>query len=200
MSAFASKFRTRDFFDVNFNASGLFSGKGVMRFIGKILPDVQIENLSKTFACVACDLNTEKEIVFKTGSLRNAVRSSMSIPGIFVPVSIDDMLLVDGGIINNLPEDVAMEMGADVIISVDVMSNYHMKSKPKNIVDAIFASMNIQTKEVQRLKACYSDIVLTPDTSELSQMRFGKDTVTNAINAGIEATNKHIKEIKKLVK
>ena len=124
----------------------------------------------------------------------------MSIPGIFVPVSIDDMLLVDGGIINNLPEDVAMEMGADVIISVDVMSNYHMKNKPKNIVDSIFASMNIQTKEVQRLKSCYSDIILTPDTSELSQMRFGKDTVTNAINAGIEAANKYIKDIKKLLK
>ena len=103
MTDFACKFRTIDFLDVNFDASGLFSGKGVMRVINRFLPDVTIESLSKNFACVASDLYSEKELVFKTGSIRDAVRATISIPGMFVPFKYEDKLLVDGGILNNLP-------------------------------------------------------------------------------------------------
>lgn len=200
MHQFASKFKTLDFFDVNFNKSGIFSGKGIMRAINKILPDENIESLSRTFACVACDLINEKEVVFKTGNLRDAVRASVSIPGVFVPVYTDDKVLIDGGIINNLPEDIAMEMGADVIISVDVLSKYHLKSKPKNVLDTLLFAINTQTKEVQKLKSCHSDILIKPDTSSLSQMRYGQKTVDKAIELGMKEAKKHIDDIKKLIK
>lgn len=200
MQKFASKFKTTDFFDWNFNKSGLFSGKGVMRAINKMLPDTNIESLNKTFACVSCDLISEKEVVFRTGNLRDAVRASLSIPGVFVPKYLEDQVLVDGGVINNLPEDVAMKMGADVIISVDVLSKYHLKSKPKNMIETILYSLNVQTKEVQKFKSCHSDVLIQPDTSDLAQMRFGKDGVSKAVQKGIEETEKYIKEIKKLIK
>ena len=200
MQKFASKFKTLDFFDVNFNRSGIFSGKGVMRVLNRFLPDEKIENLEKTFACVACDLITEKEVVFKTGSLRDAVRASLSIPGIFVPLYLEDKVLVDGGVLNNLPEDVAMAMNADVIISVDVLSKYHLKSKPKNVIETVLYSMNAQTKEVQKLKSTHSDILIKPNTSELSQMRFGEESVEKAIRVGIEETEKYITQIKRLIK
>lgn len=200
MNKYASKFKTLNFFDVNFNRSGLFSGKGVMKVINKFLPDENIESLNKTFACVACDLVTEKEYVFKTGNIRDAVRASLSIPGIFVPMCIEDKILVDGGILNNLPEDVAMEMGADVIISVDVLSKYHLRSKPKNVFETLMYSINAQTKEVQKLKSFNSDILLQPDTSHLSQMRFGEQIVKKAISVGITEARKHILQIKELLK
>ena len=200
MQKFASKFKAIDFFDVNFNKSGIFSGKGVMRVLNKFLPDENIENLKKNFACVACDLISEKEVVFKVGSLRDAIRASLSIPGIFVPLYLEDKVLVDGGVLNNLPEDVAMEMGADVIISVDVLSKYHLKSKPKNVIDTLMYAMNTQTKEVQKLKSTYSDIVLKPDTSGLSQMKFGQKSVEKAIRLGVSVTEKNITQIKSLIK
>ena len=199
MYKFATKFKTLDFFDVNFNKTGLFSGKGVMRAINKILPDDNIESLQKTFACVSCDLLTEKEVVFKTGNVRDAVRASLSIPGIFVPWYTEDKVLVDGGVLNNLPEDVAVEMGADVIISVDVLSKYRLKTKPKTMFDTLIFSMNAQIKEVQRLKSYHSDILIQPDTSGLSQMRYGQKTVDKAIDVGMKETKKHIEEIKKTI-
>jgi len=200
MKKYASKFKTLNFIDVNFNRSGLFSGKGVMKVINKVLPDENIENLPKTFACVACDLITEKEVVFKIGNVREAVRASLSIPGVFVPQYKEDKILVDGGIINNLPDDVALEMGADIIISVDVMKKYHLKSKPKNVFETLLFSINAQTKEVQKLKSCNSDILMQPDTSHLSQVKFGEAVVKKAITIGMSEVKKHIADIEKLLK
>lgn len=200
MQKYASKFKTLNFFDVNFNRSGIFSGKGVMKVVNKFLPDENIESLNKTFACVSCDLVTEKQYVFKTGNIRDAVRASLSIPGIFVPMYIDDKILVDGGILNNLPEDIAMEIGADIIISVDVLSKYHLRNKPKNVFETLLYSINAQTKEVQKLKSCNSDLLMQPNTSHLSQMRFGEATVKKAIAVGMTEARKFIPQIKALLK
>ena len=200
MQEFGCKFKTIDFFDVNFNKSGLFSGKGVMKSINKFLPDDNIENLGKEFACVAVDMKEEKEIIFKTGNVRDAVRASLSIPGVFVPLNLDDKILIDGGAMNNLPEDVAMEMGADVIISVDVLSKNFLKSNPSNAIEVLLAAINVMVKEVQKHKACHADIVIKPDTSMLAPMRFGKAATLKAIEQGVIETEKYIKDIKKLLK
>lgn len=195
MTEFACKFRTVDFLDINFDSSGLFSGKGVMKIINKFLPDVKIESLPKTFACVASDLYSEKEVVFKTGSIRDAVRSTISIPGFFVPFRMDDKLLVDGGILNNLPEDVAMELGADVIISCDVLAGFKLTRKPRNVLETLIYSMNIATKEMQKFKALHSDVVLRPNMEGLQQLSFTKTKTTLAIRRGVQEAEKHIKEI-----
>src|SRR5262249_19221998 len=76
------------------------------------------DELPIPFACVATDLASGKEYVFRRGSLSTALRSTMSIPGVFTPVRIDGHIFADGGILNNLPTDVAKDMGADIIIAV----------------------------------------------------------------------------------
>jgi len=200
MSKLACKFKTIDFFDVNVDASGLFSGKGVMRILNKFLPDVNIETLEKSFACVAADLILEKEIVFKSGSIRDAVRSSLSIPGVFVPFKKNGQVLVDGGTLNNLPEDVAMEMGADIIISCDVIKNFRLQNPPKNILDTLIYSMNLCTKEIQKYKSYHSDITIYPDLQGLSLLSFSKKKTLEAIKKGEEATRKEISKIMKLIK
>ena len=199
MIDFACKFKTINFLDMNFDSSGLFSGKGVMKIINKFLPDTNIEFLSKTFACVAADLYTEKEVIFKTGSLRDAVRATISIPGIFVPFKKDDMLLVDGGVINNLPEDVAMEMGADIIISCDVINGCRIK-KPKNAFVTLFYSVFTSTKEIQKLKSNHSDILIRPDMNGLTPFSYGAKEAKLAVKRGEKATLDVIKNIQKLLK
>jgi len=72
------------------------------------------------FACVAVDLISRKQVVLNKGSLPKAMRASMAIPGVFKPVVQDNVLLVDGGLLNNIPTDVVMDMGAEVIIGVDL--------------------------------------------------------------------------------
>ena len=200
MTKFACKFRTIHFFDLNSNKAGLFSGKGVMKNINKFLPDVKIEELDKVFACVACDLLTEKQEIIGVGSIRDAVRTTLSLPGIFVPYYRDDKVLVDGGIINNLPEDVAMQLGAEVIISCDVLTNYRLFGKPKNLLDSLIYSINTMTKELQKYKSCHADVLIQPNlTGQTSQIFFTKKNAENAIRIGEEETEKHIKQIKKLI-
>ena len=200
MTEFACKFKTINMVDINFDVSGLFSGKGVMKEINKFLPEKNIESLDRAFACVATDLFSEKEIVFKMGPVRDAVRASISIPGIFVPVQTEDMLLVDGGLLNNMPEDVAMEMGADVIISVDVLNKFRLDKKPKNMIEALIYSLAVSTKEIQSLKSQHADVILKPDMKDLSQLTFAKDKTLLAIERGENEAEAHIKEIIDLIK
>ncbi len=91
-------------------------------FLNPLIPDIQIEETKIPFGCVATDIRNGKRVVFTSGSLRTAIRASCALPGIFPPVAEGDMLLVDGGWVERVPVICAQDMGADVIIAVDVSS------------------------------------------------------------------------------
>lgn len=80
-------------------------------------------SLKIPFKCVAADFRTATEVVFGEGKLSKGIRASIAIPGIFKPVNHDGMKLVDGGMMNNLPADIVKQMGADIIIAVDLQQN-----------------------------------------------------------------------------
>jgi NTE family protein len=91
-------------------------------FLNPLIPDIAIEQTTIPFGCVATDIRNGKRVVFTSGSLRTAVRASCALPGIFPPVADGGMLLVDGGWVERVPVICAQNMGADVIIAVDVSS------------------------------------------------------------------------------
>jgi len=108
------------FFDVSIMSGGLISGERIMNFFRGHVGDITIESLSIPFAAVATDLGTGREIWLKSGSLLDAVRASISLPGIFSPVRIGDKWLVDGGLLNPVPVSVCRAMGADIVIAVNL--------------------------------------------------------------------------------
>jgi NTE family protein len=108
------------FLEVSFPRSGLLTGKNFMRMLKSIIPVHAISSLSIPYAAVATDLETEKEVVLKSGSLFEAMRASIGIPGIFTPTYVNGHTLVDGGLVNPLPVSVCRAMGADLVIAVDV--------------------------------------------------------------------------------
>lgn len=116
--------KTRDllaYFDPVFPRSGLLEGKRVLEYLKRYISDsARIEELSIPLAIIATDLITGKELVFKSGNVIEAVRASISIPGVFEPVKYRDTVLVDGGVANPLPVDVIKEMGADFTIAVNL--------------------------------------------------------------------------------
>lgn len=199
MTDLAKKFKTYNFLDMNFDISGLFSGKGVMKAINNFLPDINIEELPKQFACVATDLVSEKAVVLKSGNLRDAVRSSLSIPGVFTPLVKEDMILVDGGVLNNLPEDVAVSMGADIIISCDVLEKFKVIRKPKNMIETIMYSMTLSAKEVQKLKSTHADVVIRPNMAGINPFSFNTEKVELAIKRGERAGIAKIDDILRLI-
>ncbi len=108
------------FLDVVFPKSGLIDGNRISEFIRTHVGAKNIEDLSLPFCAVSTDLITGNEVVIRDGDIIEAVRASISVPGIFTPVRKSDMILVDGGLVNPVPVSVVREMGADLVIAVDL--------------------------------------------------------------------------------
>ena len=101
---------------------GVYAGQNIYTLFLKLTAgyqhDLDFDDLPIPFGCVAADVRSGKEVVLREGSLPEAIRASMAIPGMFTPVEKDSMLLIDGGVINNFPVDLVRSMGADRVIGV----------------------------------------------------------------------------------
>lgn len=107
--------------DLAIPRSGLIKGASLARFLGDLFsPHRTFETLTLPLAVAAVDLRQAEDVALTTGDLLQAVRASMAVPGIFPPVEWEGRLLVDGGVLNNLPVDLARQLGAQVVLAVDV--------------------------------------------------------------------------------
>ena len=107
---------------------GMIKGERIEHVLDSMLAAKGVKKIEKMkipFCCVAADIHSAEEVVLSKGSVASAMRASMAIPGIFKPVKKGDCLLVDGGMQNNLPVDVAREMGAEYVIAIDLTQNKH---------------------------------------------------------------------------
>jgi NTE family protein len=106
--------------DLSLPQQGIFRGERLFDFFEEKLQKQTFADLQIPLALVSVDLNSGQEVHFKEGSVAQALRASVSVPGLFAPVEYRGMRLVDGGLLNNLPADVVKRMGADIVIAVDV--------------------------------------------------------------------------------
>ncbi len=160
---------------------GLIEGQK-LNFILKslTLPVVKTNNfdeLSIPFRTVATDIETGDAVVLDSGDLAYAMRASMSVPGVFSPMRIDDKLLVDGGVVNNVPIDIARTMGADIIIAVDVGTPLLAGNEIKSIVNVIdqvtglMTNLNVKA-QIKTLKK--NDILIRPNLGDLGSADFNR--------------------------
>ena len=108
------------FFDVVFPKSGLIDGNKVADFVRNHVKEINIEELPLPFSAISTNLATGSEVVIQKGDIIEAVRASISVPGIFTPVRKNGTLLVDGGLVNPVPVSVVRKMGADFVIAIDL--------------------------------------------------------------------------------
>lgn len=108
------------FLDFSFSKQGLIKGDKVLKKMKEFIPDANIEDLRIKYTATAFDLARHKEVVFRTGSLYDAIRASIAIPTVFTPVINGDMVLVDGGVVNNIPIHNAIRTDNDVLVAVYV--------------------------------------------------------------------------------
>ena len=172
---------------------GLVQGQVIDMIISReTLRASQIENfdqLSIPFRAVAGDIVTGEAVVLGGGSLARAIRASMSIPAALAPIEIDGRLLVDGGIAKNLPVDVARDMGADVIIAVDISSDLLGRETLRSVLDVTSQLTNLLTRNgtlEQRAKLTAGDLIVDPQfDDELTSMEFAR--MSETIQAGYDA-------------
>jgi NTE family protein len=172
---------------------GAAKGEKLEAFIKSRVTTADIENLKIPFAAVATDLNRGTRVVLDSGSVGRAVRASSAIPGVFQPVDHQGKLLVDGGLIDNVPVAVARGKGADIVIAVDIgkqVSNFNVT----DIIDVMLQSITIMSAENARVKKRDADVLIAPDIGAVGMLDFTKKK--QCMQAGIDATQKMMPEIR----
>jgi len=175
----------------------LVSEKRIEAIVNSILPDKNIEDLRIPFACVSTDLTSNKELCFTKGSLREAVRASITIPGLFPPLKWEDRRLVDGGAVNLVPVDVAFRLGADLVAGVDVHGSFPHSShqEMKTGLDVILRTSYISGLFLNDLRLRKADLVIRPDVGNIHWVNFRK--LDYCIKKGEESTRAKLVDIRK---
>lgn len=148
---------------------------------------INFNKLPIPYASVSEDISTGEEVVFHSGKLATAMRASMAIPGVFTPVRLDSMVLVDGGTINNYPVDIAKSMGADIIIGVDVQNNLKPSNELEGTGDILGQLINLMGKEKYQKNLLATDIYIKVDVEGYSAASFNKIAIDTLIQRGEEA-------------
>ena len=189
-----------DFFDFSlgpaFFGTGLAKGERLEGWMRDHLRARSIEQLAIPYAAVATDLDDGSAVVLDRGDVARAVRASSAIPGVFEPVSIDGKLLVDGGIVANLPVKIARRLGADIVIAVDV-SEVSGRAHPANFVEVVMRTVTILNHQGVEEMARDADVLLSPAVGDVSLLDF--DAKDRAFAAGIAAAREKLPEIRKAV-
>ena len=138
------------------------------RIAGPYLSMASFDALPTPFRAVAVDLVTAQQVVLAEGALASAMRATMSLPGIFPPVERDEMVLVDGGAINNVPADVVRAMGADVVIAINVGFKGDRRTVSRSLFGVMGQTIDTMMQTSTRRSLESADIVINPPLTEYS--------------------------------
>jgi NTE family protein len=192
--------------DPAFLLGGLIKGESMKKVLNEVIGVKDFKSLQIPFAAVACDLKTGSSIALNNGDLADSVRASMSIPGTFTPVKKEDMLLADGGISNPVPDDVVREMGAEVVVSVnlDFRVNKIMESSELARIDkVVYRMLNIMRHYLADYSLNNSDIVLNPEIDDDGMVSldfiFKENKKKALIELGYQMMEERIDDLKKLL-
>ncbi len=183
--------------------TGLYGGQKLTEELDRLTTErivaahYDFDQLTIPFRAVATNLIDGKAYLFKQGSMTEALRASIAIPMLFTPLEKDGMLLVDGGLADNLPTDVAREMGADIVIASDVTSPLLTKSEIKTFVDVLDQSISLLMIQSTTRNRQLADFTVTPDLKGYSYSNY---TLIKPIEErGEQEAERRLADLKKLL-
>ena len=184
---------------LSYSPRALLSNAAMGAFIRQNFSSGRIEDLELKYAAVACDLNAAEQVVLSTGDVSFAVRASCAVPGVFSPTTDDEgRMLIDGGVLNPLPADVARRLGADVVIGVDLLAcGASFRTTPKTALGMLFQSAMILLRAASRQQGDRGDVVIEPEIAHIRPDEIGKRD--ELIRLGEEAGGRMLTQIKELV-
>ncbi len=197
-----------------FNSIGSFSLYGTL-FKGNVLnitkvkkifnenfKDIKQEETNIEFVAIATDLKKGEPVILRNGSIKENVMASISIPGVFPSVKIGKNVYCDGGLVNNLAEDVAREIMPDaVIVSVDVIGEYSKQIEKHKLktVENLINSITIMMQNVIKNKPTIADVRIVMSLPSVSILNFSSELAKSTIRKGELIAKKHIDKIKELL-
>lgn len=175
--------------------SGIVRGDKFMDQLNELLLGYQnmesFDDLPIPFACVSYDMNTGSEYVARGGNLAVAIRASMSIPGVFTPVKYKDMMLVDGGVYNNFPVDVIRDMGADIVIGVDLADGIRTDKDLENMVIIFEQITTFLGRDKFEANKSDCDYYIHPEVAPYSAASFSTEAVDSLVMRGQREADAH---------
>ncbi|TXG37536.1 patatin [Seonamhaeicola maritimus] len=182
--------------------SALSRGQNAYNYLLKLLLHVnEIEDFSKLpipFFCIATNMETGKQVMLEKGSLTQSIMASGALPTLFQPVALNDMILIDGGVVNNYPIDELRAKGMHIIIGVDVQDGLMGREELKSAPDVLLQINNFRTIKDMEVKSKQTNVYIKPNIKDYNVVSFGaaKQIVSLGILAGLEKEA----ELKALVK
>lgn len=198
-----SKLKISHIFDLSMNPVGnaaLLRAKKVRAKLATYIHRHTFDDTKIPFSCVAVDLLTGKPKVFSGHEkILDGVVASSSIPGVFKPMQYKDMLLVDGGVMVRVPIDEVRDMGAEVVVAVDVLGDIRPTRKKYHIASLIMRTAEVFDSELTKYKLLTQnpDFYLTPDLGDMSQYKL--NGIDFAVEAGYKLGKEYAPKIKEAI-
>ncbi|MHA6529501.1 patatin-like phospholipase family protein [Paenibacillus sp. BAC0078] len=188
--------------DVGIRHRGLLAGNAVHNTINELLRrhgkyGLPIEQFPIEFRAIAVDLMTGKQVVLDQGDLGTVLRATTAFPGVFAPLMEGEQMLVDGGVLNNLPVEEALARDTCFVIAVDV-AREHENKPPRNMVEVVYRSYSLMTAERKHASLRLADFVIRPDVGTFAAFDFTKSQ--ECIKAGEEAAEQSIEELERQIR
>ena len=161
--------------------SGYIYGQNVNNLISSLTvgyqDSIDFKDLPKPYVCIAADMVTGKAKIWHSGKINQAMRSTMSIPGMFAPVKVDGMVLVDGGIRDNYPTALAREMGADIIIGVDLSQGRKTYRDVNNLADIFSQAIDMLGQDAFEANVGIPDVKIKPELKGYHMLSFNPSAI-----------------------
>lgn len=196
MEKLALNLKRKHWLDVIVPNLGFVAGQKIKELIRLLTHGKHIEQLNIPLAIVATDIERGERVVFKEGPIDQAVRASISIPGIFVPEKVNGRLLVDGGVIDRVPITVVRELGADIVIAVDV-AQFDTQIAVNSIFEVIAQAIDVMEREILRHRIVSADLVIRPDVGQYSSIAYSG--IQEIIAEGERCARVHVEKIFQLI-
>jgi NTE family protein len=182
--------------DLTFPVMGLVSGEKLEQFVYLLTRRANFNELKTPLAVVATDLGNGEKVVITDGPVARAVRATSAIPGIFCPVEYQGKMLVDGSVVERIPVPTAKELGADVVIAVDV-GTYLGNSKVNHMFDVVTQCLDIMTRDLCRYQTERADLVIYPPLQNIAPGHFHR--ALEAIQIGEMAAAAMLPQMKEIL-
>ncbi|KGX88560.1 patatin-like phospholipase family protein [Pontibacillus litoralis] len=171
MYRLARTFKRKYYTDITVPKMGFIQGKRIKELIRMFTFNKPLEALDIPLSVIATDIYNGEKVVFTQGNVAEAVRASISIPGIFVPEKVGKRLLIDGGVVDRLPISTVKQMGADIIIAVDC-AHFHANDDIASIFDVIMQSLDIMQDEFMNRIPLDAHVVMRPNVAQFSSRAY----------------------------
>lgn len=196
--------RKKDFFklvDISSPRRALIRGNKIKNYFNELIQNKSFSDTKIPLKIIVTELCSGKEVQIHKGKLIDAIRASISLPGIFPPAKINDELFIDGGVVNPTPVDVVKKMGADIVIGVDLTLKHPVKIENPNIVETLMRSFDILRTQTTKLNVnkVNNAVIIKPNFSgKLDSYRFYENK--KFIEEGERVTRKALPKIKALIR